>query len=117
MIKISEIPIEKIKKITFYLFLSFLMISIFHDHNFDIGLNDETINSSASSSESIDHFIDSELNCVLHTFNNSISFEYLDQQISNDIKIQFFLNHKNYLLPSELYNITYQLRGPPNLLS
>lgn len=117
MIKISQIRIITVKKLFFYIFLSFLMISFLHDHNHTLGFDSVSLNNFETSSENADYFLDSELNCIIHTYSKSISVDF--ENIKTE-SILFDLNvatQKNDNLPKSTPFSIHKLRGPPIKLS
>ncbi len=51
------------------------MISIFHDHHYDIGIINVVFDNCDDGSENIDQFLDSELNCIIHSYSNTINLD------------------------------------------
>lgn len=113
MIKISKIPVQLIKNLLFYSFLSFLLISIFHGHKYDIGIINVVYDNSDDGSEKIDQFLDSDLNCVIHSFSDSANLDF-ESSIIEDIELnKNTIIQKNDNLPKYSNYFQYKLRGPP----
>ena len=69
-----------------------------------------------SSRDISDKFLNSEFNCIIHTFLNHIqvedSFQFSDQIYNNEIILKYY-----YHFYSSFYNLTTkQLRAPPKYL-
>ena len=117
MINMSQIRIKTVKKLFFYSFLSFLMISFVHDHNYVLGFNSVSLNNYDPSSENSDYFLDSELNCIIHTYSNAIFVDFenrVTESILFDLNV---ITQKSDNLPKSTSYSTHKLRGPPIKLS
>lgn len=89
------------------------MISIFHDHKYDIGIINVVFDNIDNSSENIDHFLDSELNCIIHSYSNTINLDFESSPIEDIVLNQYAVIQKNDNLPKYSNYFQYQLRGPP----
>ena len=110
--------INKIRQFSSILFLVvfviFLGLSISHSHHYGITTKDNASISDQNNSKNSDPFLDSSLNCTIHTFVNSLKF---DKVFSfNNINPELLKTHDYYY---QLFNYTYplnnvkQLRAPP----
>jgi hypothetical protein len=89
------------------------MISIIHGHKYDIGIINVVFDNCNDSSENFDHFLDSELNCIIHSYSNTINLDFESLSIEDVVLNQFAVIQKNDSLPKYSKYFQYQLRGPP----
>jgi uncharacterized membrane protein len=98
-------------------FITFLGLSISHSHHFGITTKDNASISEENNNNNADPFLDSSLNCTIHTFVNSLKFDIVFS--FNEIIPELNKAHDNYY---ELSNYSYplsnlnQLRAPPRKL-
>ena len=117
MIKISQIQIKTVKELFLYSFLSFLMISFLHDHNYVLGFDSVSLNNYETSSENADYFLDSELNCIIHTYSNTIFVDFQNIKTESILFDLYVTTQKNDNLSKFTSYSTHKLRGPPIKLS
>ena len=115
MLNISKISSTNSKYLFLGIFLSFLIISFSHSHHFSLS-NTSQVSDNSSSRDISDKFLNSEFNCIIHTFLNHIqvqdSFQFSDQIYNNEIILKYY-----YHFYSSFYNLTTkQLRAPPKYL-
>lgn len=95
------------------IFLSFLFLSFTHSHEFNFILNSPNSVSTENNNHH-DPFLDSSLNCTIHSFNNSIGIDFTNTSFS------YLNNISNYKIceyeSSHYKSLNYksnQLRAPP----
>ena len=96
-------------------FLSFLFLSFFHTHHFDIAVVHE--NEFITSDENVigDNLLDSSFKCIIHAFHNSIQndgvYSLSDLSIRNISCKLYHLYSSHY---SHLIFSSKKLRAPPS---
>lgn len=113
MIKISQIQIKTVKKLLFYSFLSFLIISILHNHKYVMRIDSVILSDFEKSSEKADHFLDSDLNCIIHTYSNTISIDFENIKTENIFLNLNVITQQKDNLPIATFYSANKLRGPP----
>ena len=115
MIKFSAKNIEKINLLLLGIFFSFLFLSFSHTHHYDFSTN-SNVHPTHNHSEIFDLFLDSELNCTIQSFGNSI-------EVSSDITFsgiitpidRTFVNSYKFYHFSDFSSLK-DLRAPPKYL-
>ncbi|MFZ1291175.1 MAG: hypothetical protein WAR79_13850 [Melioribacteraceae bacterium] len=96
------------------IFLSFLVQSFSHSHDINIIVNASSSIHTENTHSETDPFLDSSLNCTIHSFNNSIGFENLIIPLEDVKSYSTFavFEYQSFYYNSFFYN-TNQLRAPP----
>jgi len=113
MFKISNISQKNISTIFLGIFLSFLVISITHSHNYQI-ISAEGNFSAKNDSYLTDQYLDNELNCLIHSFSNSIfsGIANAESLVAYSTKENIYRTISISHLSSEL-QFSNHLRAPP----
>jgi len=117
MIKLNS----NIKHLSARLFLStfvvFLVLQFNHAHTISLKFNQNSAFSSEQKNTLDDPFLDSSLNCTLHSFNNSLSYQNIIDSNFGILKLTSNLFETlQFSYISILFN-SNQLRAPPKILA
>lgn len=117
MIQLNKYPSKFIGTFFLGIFISFLIISITHNHSYQLLDSDQNI-SQLNSDSIIDLHLGEGINCLVHSFANSIysgklKNEVLTENIS-DKTIYEIIEFSHF--PSDL-KFSNQFRGPPIKIS
>lgn len=98
------------------LFLIFLSLSFFHSHAFNYKSNLLPEISEESHDAFIDLLLDSDFNCTIHTFNNSITIQNVYQEEDKDLILASSIIDVIENFNSATTLCSNQLRAPPVIL-
>jgi hypothetical protein len=84
---------------------------------YEIGIINAVFDNTDNSSENIDHFLDSELNCIIHSYSSTISLDFESSLIEDIALHQNVIIQKKDNLPNYFTFFQYKLRGPPKILA
>jgi hypothetical protein len=114
MLNFTEHSKQISAKIFLVIFIAFLLISFSHGHNFDIRLNSPYSINQTHDNLSPDIFITEHLNCIIHSFANSIkldsNFDILESILRSKEIAKLVYNQFYY---SPFNSTSNQLRAPP----
>lgn len=112
-INFSKISLNS-SKLFFIVFLSYLFISLTHTHHFQYIINNDFSTFSKVQNNYSDPFLDSSLNCIIHSFNNSLNnYNYFSPSDSIlKILASIDLDYNEFRL-SITKKTSNQLRAPP----
>ena len=115
MIKFSTKNIEKINLLFLGIFFSFLFLSFSHTHQYELFTSSKVL-PTHNHSEIVDLFLDSELNCTIQSFGNSIEVigDIVFSGIITSIDRTFVNSYKFYHYSD--FSSLKDLRAPPTYL-
>ena len=115
--KISLIN-KKRKSSQFFLavFFGFLSLSFFHSHTFDYKVNNSSEISEENNNQFTDPLLDSEFNCTILSFNNSITIQNDFEEAEHDLTFSSSVIDCIQNFNSIASNTSNHLRAPPEIL-
>lgn len=115
-INFSKIRLKS-SELFLFVFLFYLFASLSHTHHFQYILNNDVSISSKIQNNYSDPFLDSSLNCIIHSFNNSLNNNIFFSSSDSVLKILASINlNCNESRISFLNKTTNHLRAPPKNL-